>query len=41
MRNLDQAQARELTGRQLMEQGLIISLPGKPDAAVVTYKKAG
>ena len=41
VRNLDQAQARELTGRQLMEQGLIISLPGKPDAAVVTYKKAG
>ena len=41
LKNLDHAQTRETTGRKLMQEGLIVSLPNSPDAAVITYKKAG
>jgi alpha-galactosidase len=41
VKNLDHARTRETTGRKLIQEGLIISLPSKPDAAVITYKKAG
>ncbi|MGC8644541.1 MAG: alpha-galactosidase, partial [Isosphaeraceae bacterium] len=41
LKNLDHAQVRETTGRKLMQEGLIITLPNSPDAAVITYKKAG
>ena len=39
VRNLDTPGATEQTGRALMEQGLSITLPIKPGAAIVLYKK--
>jgi alpha-galactosidase len=37
--NLDEPKPTTLTGRELMERGLTIRLPGKPSAAVFTYRK--
>lgn len=36
--NLDEQSPRRMTGRELMERGLTITLPGKPGAAPFTYK---
>jgi len=36
----DGDQPRQMNGRELMEHGLLISLPEKPGAALITYKKA-
>jgi hypothetical protein len=30
---------RPMTGRELMEQGLLITLPQQPGAALITYEK--
>jgi alpha-galactosidase len=38
--NLDLGGAAELTGRELMEQGLPVSITEKPGAAIVTYAEA-
>jgi len=37
--NLDVAGATELTGRQLMEQGLLVSMKEQPQAVVITYHR--
>jgi alpha-galactosidase len=37
----DEPRPRQVTGRDLMEQGLSIHMPGKPGAAVVTYRRIG
>ncbi|MBN2292741.1 MAG: NPCBM/NEW2 domain-containing protein [Pirellulales bacterium] len=37
--NLDTEQSREITGRDLMENGLLITIPQKPGAVLVTYRK--
>jgi len=37
--NLDVAGVTELSGRELMDNGLPIVLKNKPAAAVITYKK--
>jgi alpha-galactosidase len=38
--NLDDAKATAMTGRELIERGITISLPERPGAAVFTYRKA-
>ena len=38
--DLDAGMTQELTGRELMEQGLLVSLPNRPQDAVFAYKKA-
>ena len=37
--NLDLRDAAEMTGSKLMEQGLSVSIPDRPGAVVITYKK--
>ena len=41
VRNLDVPGAKQMTGRQLMEQGLQIVLAKQPESAVIVYKLAG
>jgi alpha-galactosidase len=38
--DLDAAAPKEISGRELMEQGLLITIPEKPAAALVTYRRA-
>jgi hypothetical protein len=38
--NLDVAGSTEMTGRELMESGLLIAISEKPGAVLITYKKA-
>jgi alpha-galactosidase len=38
--DLDTDKPQVATGGQLMENGLLVSVPDKPGAAVITYKKA-
>jgi alpha-galactosidase len=38
--NLDAPELRHARGRELLEQGLLITIPGQPGAAVVTYQKS-
>jgi alpha-galactosidase len=40
VRNLDAARGAKLAGRELMQQGLLISLPARPQAAVIVYHRA-
>ncbi|MCH2597709.1 MAG: GH36 C-terminal domain-containing protein, partial [Pirellulales bacterium] len=35
----DEEQPVEKTGRELMEQGLVVTIAEKPGAALITYKK--
>ena len=37
--NLDGDAKREMTGRELTEHGLLITIPQQPGAALITYKK--
>jgi len=37
--DLDSQSSERLSGRELMEKGLRVSIPGQPGAAVVTYRK--
>jgi alpha-galactosidase len=39
IRNIDAPGVQTLTGRELMQSGITVSLPQKPGAAVVTYKR--
>jgi alpha-galactosidase len=39
--DLDTGQERQMTGRDLMEDGLLITIPERPGAALLTYKRAG
>ena len=40
VRDLDAARGTKLGGRELMEQGLLVALPQRPAAAVITYRRA-
>lgn len=40
VRNLDETSDSVITGRELMESGLLVTIPAKPGAVVITYKKA-
>jgi len=35
--NLDTPEAKEMTGRELMEKGLPVSITDQPGAAIITY----
>ncbi len=37
---VDADRSRQITGRELMETGLLITIPERPGAALITYKKA-
>jgi len=37
VRNLDEAAAQEITGRELMEKGLLVKVPETPGSAWITY----
>jgi len=37
--SLDEQVPRQISGRELLEKGLLLSLPERPAAAVITYKK--
>ena len=37
--NLDASGTNEMTGRELMEKGLLISLANQPDSAIISYKR--
>jgi alpha-galactosidase len=37
--NLDAPGTNEMTGRELMEKGLLISLANQPDSAIISYKR--
>lgn len=39
VRNIDSCGSEEITGRVLMEKGLVVNIPGQPGAVVITYKK--
>jgi len=39
--DVDLAGASEITGRELMEKGLLVSLPQQPSAAVIVYRQVG
>ena len=39
MTNLDTSATQRLSGRTLLERGLEIHLPGKPDSALVVYRR--
>jgi alpha-galactosidase len=38
--NLDLPGSVEMSGRELMEKGLLVSLKKQPDSALITYRKA-
>jgi alpha-galactosidase len=38
--DLDANQPKEMTGRDLMETGLLLTAPAQPSAMVITYRKA-
>lgn len=38
--NLDTRQSQTLTGRRLLDRGLVVSISEKPGSAVITYRKA-
>jgi hypothetical protein len=35
--DLDAADSKELTGRELMDEGLAVVIKAKPGAAIITY----
>jgi alpha-galactosidase len=37
--NIDFCGSEDITGRVLMEKGLVVSIPDRPGAVVITYKK--
>ena len=39
MTNLDVAGSQELTGRELMEQGLSVTLKNRGESAIIVYKR--
>jgi alpha-galactosidase len=39
LRNLDSTGTTEMTGRELAESGLLITIKDQPGSAVITYKK--
>jgi hypothetical protein len=39
VKDLDSGRPQQVTGRELMEKGLVINIAEKPGVAVVTYKK--
>jgi hypothetical protein len=36
---MDTSEAEEMTGRELMEMGLPVSIVNQPGAAIITYRK--
>lgn len=40
VKNLDASDSEEMSGRELMENGLVVNIPDQPGAVVITYKKA-
>jgi len=40
VRNLDAARGTRISGRELMEAGLLVTLPKRPQAAVIVYRRA-
>jgi len=39
VRDLDQPQGTEMTGRELTESGLLVSIKQRPGAALITYRE--
>ncbi len=39
LNNLDIPGKTEMTGRELLDKGLMIAIKGKPGSAIITYKK--
>ena len=39
VRNLDQQESQKISGQELMEKGLLVSIPDVPAAVVIVYKK--
>ena len=39
VKNIDACGSKEMTGRELMEKGLVMTIPDQPGAVVITYKK--
>ena len=37
--DFDTGQPKRMTGRELMDSGLLITLPERPGAALITYQK--
>jgi alpha-galactosidase len=40
LRNFDVAGTTEATGKELMEQGLLVAIPNQPGAVIITYSRA-
>ena len=41
LEDMDTDTSREMTGRELMEEGLVTWIAEKPYAAIITYKRGG
>jgi alpha-galactosidase len=41
VRNLDAEGATVMSGRELMETGLLVTLARRPDSAVIVYRRVG
>ena len=39
VKNMDADSSEEMSGRELMEKGLIVSIPDQPGAVIITYKQ--
>lgn len=39
VKNMDAQNSNEMTGRELMENGLVVNIPDQPGAVVIKYKK--
>ena len=39
VKNMDVHCSEEITGNELMENGLVVSIPDQPGAVIITYKK--
>ena len=38
-KNMDVSSLEEMTGSELMEKGLVVSIPNQPGAVIITYEK--
>jgi hypothetical protein len=36
---VDEPQETQITGKELMESGLLVSIKGRPGAALITYRR--
>jgi len=39
VKNIDACDSQEMSGGELMEKGLFVSIPEQPGAVIITYKK--